>query len=347
MIVATKLVAVKRGEVSLIKEELPPLDNNGLLIRTLMSAISHATELGVINRTTPTFYKKWLSEYRVYSKEGSTKKYPASLGYENVGEIIDVGRDVKEFKKGDIVWTDSPHQDFVIVSAIKNQICKLPSKEYLKRGLFIALTRVALTGIRDAKLNIGDRVAVFGLGTIGLLTIQLAALATQEKVYTVEPIKRRRILGKKLNAFVFDLGKEDAALRIHELTDGYGVDAVIETSGNTKALHEAIRSCRMGGRVVTVGTYRQDSRHLHLAEEWHRNRIELISSMSVNGCPSRDYPRWDLYRLNKTASELLIHRKVMVEDLITHTFPFKHAVKAYKLLAAHPEKTVKIVFSYE
>lgn len=342
-----KIVVKKKNVVGMIFHELRDLGQNDILIKTLMSSISHATELGVIRGTTPTFRKKWNDEYRLYTKGKPTKKYPSSLGYENVGEVISVGKEVREYKKGDIVWTDSSHQEMVVVDVEKDQICKLPSKKDLKKGVFLALTRVALAGIHDADIRIGDRVAVFGQGTIGLLTLQLAQRASQTSCFGVEPIRIRQNMGRSFGGIILDPNKQDAAFEIHRLTGGFGVDVAIETSGCSEALHEALRSCRIGGRVVTVGTYRQGAKGLYLAEEWHRNRIEMISSMTVNSCSSRSYPRWSLERLNSTALQLLLDKKVKVEELVTHVFPFKQAVKAYQLLMSHPERTIKIVLSYE
>lgn len=318
-----------------------------ILVKTLLSGISHGTELAILQGTTPTFSKEWREDYQIYINGGKpSKSYPTVLGYESVGEIIEVGSGVNNFMAGDIVWVDSPHQEYSILHVERHQIYKLPNKSFIRRAIFLALTRVALAGIHDARIKIGDRVAVFGLGTVGLITTQLAQLASSEDCFGIDPIEMRRKTARKFLKYCFDPSKEDVGEKIHETMNGGGVDVAIETSGSPEALHQAIRSCKKGGRVVTVGTYRQGAAEVFLGEEWHRNRIELISSMSVNGCVSRDYPLWTLDRLNNTALQLLVGNKIEVESFITHVYPFRQATKAYQYLMEHPENTIKIALDY-
>lgn len=341
-----QIIVATKGKIAFQAEDIQNVTENEILIKTMYSAVSHGTEYATIQGTVPSFKKSWNKKYRIYNSHNGVKKYPCKLGYENIGKIIQVGKNIQTFSIGDIVWSDSPHQEYSIIDPLKVPVYKIPSKSHIKQMLFFVLTRVALAGIHDAQIQIGDRVAVFGLGTVGLITIQLAHIASQQLVFGVDPIGMRQKSAMNLSAIVFNPNSDDPAEKIHKETAGFGVDVAIETSGNTSALHEAIRSCRVGGKVVTVGTYRQSANSVFFGEEWHKNRIELISSMSVNKCPSRNYPRWDLERLNKTALDLLNSKQLRVEQLITHTFKFKDALKAYRLLLSHPEKTTKIIFTY-
>lgn len=332
--------------LELTRVPLRSLKAKEILVKTLLSGISHGTELAVLQGTTPTFSKEWRKDYQIYIKGKPSKSYPAVLGYESVGEIIEVGQGVNNFKVGDIVWVDSPHQEYSILNIKRHQIYKLPSKNFIRQGIFLALTRVALAGVHDARIKIGDRIAVFGLGTVGLITTQLAQLASSEDCFGIDPIELRRKIAGKFLKYCFDPSKEDVGEKIHETMKGGGVDVAIETSGSPEALHQAIRSCKKGGRVVTVGTYRRGAAEVFLGEEWHKNRIELISSMSVNGCVPRDYPLWTLDRLNTTAFQLLVGNKIEVEPFITHVYPFQQATKAYQYLIEHSDSTVKIALDY-
>lgn len=347
MIQSRQLVVTAKNKIEFRTINLPELNDNEILVKTILSGVSHATELATIEKKAPTLLKHWNKKYRIYSGNGQSKKYPCTLGYENVGRIIQLGKKVTKFKIGEIVWTDNPHQQYSIVDTTVDRIYKIPSIKHIKRAIFLALTRVALASVHDAEIKIGDRVAVYGLGTIGLIAIQFASLASQSKCFGIDPIELRRNIANTFGHQTFSPLNIDTADAIHKLTEGKGVDASIESSGSTKGLNEAIRSCRVGGRVALVGTYRQGAKDLFLAEEWHRNRIEMISSMSVNDCPPRDYPRWTLDRLNEVALSFLISGKIEVEKFITQTYSFKNAPKAYQLLQTHPEKTIKIVFDYE
>lgn len=343
-----RIIAKKPGVVDYEEYELPPLGPRDILVKTKFSAVSHATELALLNKQVPVFNKGWDPAHRVFKESIPPKTFPTPLGYENVGEVIKVGLDVKptEIAKGDVVWMPVPHQTYTQVSIDTAPVFKLSNKENAKAASITALTRVALEGVHDGKIALGDKVAVFGLGTVGLLSLQLASLSSQSQIFGVDIIESRRKLAEKYGASTFNPKEIDVADEIHKLTGGKGVDVAIETSGSTEALHQAIRSCRMGGRVVTVASYRGGADGLFLGEEWHRNRIDMVSSMSISGAVPRDTPRWDLDRLNEAALELIENQKIGVTSLITHTFSFKDAAAVYKLIQERPQEAVKVIFTY-
>ena len=128
---------------------------------------------------------------------------------------------------------------------------------------------------------------------------------------------------------------------------GRSAEASIEASGSYTGLHEAIRCLRVGGRAATVASYHGEQPGLRLGEEYHRNRITLISSMTVNGCPQRGHPAWTLDRLNTTARDLIVSGQVRTDGLITHRIPFDQAIAAYALITETPEATIKVVLTYD
>lgn len=335
--------ATQPHRVEVIEKALPDLQAHQVLVKSLYSGISHATELAVIQQTTPTFHKNWDKGLRCFTSNTSSKQYPAALGYESVGEVIAMGSQIRDLQLGDHIWLDAPHQTLHLFEPDKTPFIKLQQESDTYKALFLALTRVALAGVHDAHPQLGESVFVSGLGTVGLITVQLLLLAGVSSVYATDPIAERRAKAEQYGATTFSSG-EDIAAHIKALSQG--VDAAIERSGSSQALHDAIKVCKIGARVVTVATYRNSASQLFLGEEWHRNRITLISSMSVNHCPHRDTPLWNLDRLNTTALHLLRCEKIIVEDLITHRFSFQDADKAYQLIQQQPETTLKVILEY-
>src|ERR671917_234901 len=146
----------------------------------------------------------------------------------------------------------------------------------------------ALGGIRDGRVRLGDRVAVFGLGAIGAIAAQMARVAGADYVAVIDPIQKRRHAAVDAGAdAAFDPLREDVGLELKRATGRAGVDTAIETSGNEQALQEALRGLAYGGTIAFVGWARAISGTLDLGREAHFNNASLVFSRASSE-PSRD-----------------------------------------------------------
>jgi threonine dehydrogenase-like Zn-dependent dehydrogenase len=269
-----------------------------------------------------------------------------------VARVDEVGADVDDVEPGDLVHAGVPHREAptldVDASARSTYpLVRLPEDMPLERGLFVSLGAVALVALHDAKLKLGDHAVVIGLGAIGLLLVQMLRLAGAGRITAVDPVASRRDLALRRGA--------DAAHDPREAPEGVGVeikrsagpaDVAIETSGATAGLHDAIAAAGLGTTVVTVGFYQGGAPELRLGEEWHHNRLDLVSSMGAWGAPHRAYPAWDRPRVMRTVVDLLASGAVQVDDLPVRSFPFDQAVEAYAWLDANPNEAVKVALTY-
>ena len=92
------------------------------------------------------------------------------------------------------------------------------------------------------------------------------------------------------------------------------------------------------GRVVTVGFYQGGAPELRLGEEWHHNRLELVSSMGAWGAPHRAYPAWDRPRVMRTVVDLLASGAVRVDALPVRHFPLRGRRRRLRLARRQPER---------
>lgn len=122
-------------------------------------------------------------------------------------------------------------------------------------------------------------------------------------------------------------------------------DVAIEISGVYPALHEALRSVTVGGRVVASGFYQGDGTGLRLGDEFHHNRVQLICSQ-IGGVPPQLAGRWTVERLQQTFLSLVAEGQVDVESLVSHVVPVEDAAGAYVLLDERPADALQVVLEF-
>ena len=338
-------------ELALQPYEEAPLKPGEVRAEAVLSGISHGTELNLYRGTAPFHDKRFDPELRLFVPAGEGPTYPKTLGYEWVGRVSEIGPGVTRFQVGDLVHLPRSHRQTHTFAAEERTnfglIEPLPPGLDPDRAVMLALAGVALQAVHDAHIKLGDRVVIFGLGAIGLLAVQLARLDGAAWIDGVDPIQKRRELAERFGADrTLDPTAVDVGWEIKTASPQRGADVAIEVSGHYSALHQAIRSARMGGVVVAAGYYQGEGSALRLGEEWHHNRITMLSSMGVWGCPHRDHPAWDRGRVHAAAANLLATGRLRTTGLITHRFPFAQAAEAYLLIDHRPEETAKVVLTY-
>lgn len=338
-------------------EQLPagPPGPGEVRLRSLLSGISHGTELNLYRGTSAFVDHVFDRALRSIVPAGDASPYPATLGYGLVSVVEEVGPGVDGLAPGDVVHTGTPHRDEAIVDVEQASrgtfpVVSLPDGASLESALFISMGTVALQAIHDAQIKLGDHVAVVGLGAIGLLTAQMARLSGAATVHVVDPVASRRELALELGA---DAAHDPVAAEpstgvvLKRALGGRGVDVAIETSGNDAGLHDALACAQLGGTVVAAGFYQGGASRLRLGEEWHHNRLTLVSSMSAWGAPHRNAPAWDRRRLVPTVADLIFSGALVTDRLAVRTFPFEQAEAAYRWLDEHPADAIKVALSYD
>jgi threonine dehydrogenase-like Zn-dependent dehydrogenase len=310
-----------------------PLDPGEVRIRTLFSGISAGTELSQYRGTNPFMHRRWDEERRLFveSQEPSWPYPVRNLGYEESGEIVEVGSAVAGLKAGQRLYGTWGHATHHVASADYARERLLPEGADPRIGIFSHIGAVSLNGVHDAQLRIGDTVAVFGLGVPGQIVVQ-AAMRSGALVIAVDPDPNRREFALRHGAQVA-LDATGAAEEIKALTGGRGADACIEVSGAPQALAEAIRAVAYSSRVVAMGFFQGEARGLRLGEEFHHNRIQLVCSQISGVAPEASY-RWSKPRLWRTAVELQHEGMLELLPLITHVAAFEQAPAMFARLDA-------------
>jgi 2-desacetyl-2-hydroxyethyl bacteriochlorophyllide A dehydrogenase len=319
------------------------LEPNEVLLRTLFSGISAGTEMTIYRGSNPYAKKRWDSELKLFlNAQHDPRMYPTPLGYEEVGRVVEVGPQVEGLSASDLVYGSWGHRTGVILPgrvAVQNRMS--PDADP-RHGIFARIGAIALNGILDAQINVGEVVAIFGAGVVGLICCALARLSGATVVAVDVSAKRL----EHAHAYADVLVREDAAVQIKKLTNNRGADVVIEATGSDVALNEAIRSVVYSSRVVSLGFYQNNAQGLYLGEEFHHNRVSIVCSQISAVNPALSY-RWDVPRLERTIMELQHSGRLDLIPLITHAYPFERSTEAYQLLEEHPEDAVQVVLRFD
>lgn len=336
--------------IDVVEQAPPPLPPGHVRVRTHYSGISSGTELTVYRGSNPYLNRRWDPYSGLFVDGEGALTYPvAGIGYSEVGSVVEVADDVAGSPEwpqvGQRVWGMWGHRGEAVLPAGTLAGRILPAGMDALAATFARVGAVALNSVLAADLHVTETVAVFGQGVIGLLTNRLAALSGAT-VAAVDTVARRLKHAEQYGArILLNPTTTDCAAELRRLTGNRGVDVAIEMSGSYRALHEAIRSVAVGGRTVAAGFYQGDAAGLRLGEEFHHNRVHLVSSQ-IGGLPPGLAGRWDPDRLHHAFLGLMASGAVDPLGLVTHVIPARDAAGAYDLLHQRPEDALQIVLEF-
>lgn len=305
------------GRVELVETDAAPLTPGSVRVETWYSGISAGTELTAYRGTNPYLNATWDADRRLFVPGEPSFAYPVQgWGYSEVGRVTEVADDVTSLSVGDVVHGIWGHRSDAVLPASALEWRTLPAGADPVAGTFARVASIALNAVLAADVRLGEHVAIFGQGVIGLLATRLATLSGG-RVLAVDTVPSRLAKAAEFGALheIDALREGGAGARIRELTAG-GADSAIELSGTDRALHEAVRSVVVEGLVAASGFYQGGAGNLRLGEEFHHNRVRITASQ-ISGVPVGLGGRWDQPRLVRTVMDLIQRGAVDVASLVT------------------------------
>lgn len=326
-------------------DEDRPLNPHEVRLRTLYSGISAGTELTAYRGSNPYLHKLWDPARKLFvPAEQPSLTYPVSgWGYEEVGEVIELGSEVEGISTGDVIYGTWGHRTRHIVEEdyARSRI-QAKSLDPLF-GIFSQIGSIAMNGVHDARIRIGETVVVFGMGTLGQIVGQLAR-KSGGYVIGVDRFEKRLDVARQSGAadIVLNADEGEVAERIRAITDNRGADVAIEVTGSSIALNQAVRSVAYSSKVIALGFFQGEATGLFLGEEFHHNRVNIVGSQIFGTDPELTY-RWNRLRLVQTFMRLQADGMIDLKPIISHVIPFEEAGEAFRILDEEPENALQVV----
>jgi predicted dehydrogenase len=296
------LQSLDTGRSALADTPVPRALGPSLLVETRATVVSAGTERMLIEfgrasmiekvRQQPDKVRQVLDKARVdgigptIDAVRSKLAVPLALGYCQAGVVVEAGTSQSPFAAGDRVVTNGCHAEYVTVPY--TLAARIPDGVPFENAAFTPLAAIGLQGVRMAAPTLGETVVVYGLGLIGLLTVQLLR-ANGCRVIGIDTSAPRLALAERFGAVALDGKAGDVAAKVRALTGGVGADAVLLTlsADSDEPMHNAAEMSRKRGRIVLVGvtglTLRRDDFY----------KKELSFSVSCSYGPGRYDPAYE------------------------------------------------------
>ncbi|MDD3581626.1 MAG: bi-domain-containing oxidoreductase [Desulfobacca sp.] len=364
----------KDGKISLAEVPEPAGKAGGVLVRNVASLISAGTEKLMIEmgqksllgkaRARPDLVRQAWAKARkegfvsVFKEAMNRLDEPIPLGYSAAGVVVEVGAGVQGFQPGNRVAVAgagfASHAEVVWVP--ENLCVPIPEGVDFEAAAFCMLGAIALHGVRQAGLTLGEGAVVIGLGLLGLLSVQLLT-AQGCRVVGVDLDRQKCDLALELGAdSALVPGDDEVEEAVANFTRGLGADAVIITaaSDDPRPIRLAEALAREKARLVLVGVA-----DISLTRKafWDKELSFTVSKAAGPGSVAPlyeakgfDYPlayvRWTEKRNLQAFLDLVAQGKVRVERLITHHFALEAALEAYELILKNREPYIGVLLTY-
>lgn len=309
------------NQAKLSTEAVPELKDDEVLAESVYSAVSAGTE-GANLRYEP----------NTVTAEYGFPHYP---GYSTAGRVIQVGAAVTALTVGDrVIVPWGGHRLYTVKKAA--QVYRITDDTVDLRDAALAhIASFSLLGVRKLKLELGETAAVAGMGILGAFAVQFARLSGAVGVIALDLDPARRALALRLGATAaFSPQDSELVAKVKAATGGDGPDAVVEVSGSSSALQQALEYINWEGRISLLGCTRVSDVPIDFYKFVHRRGITLVGAHTFTRAKLESSPgRWTEFDDYHTFLKLVAAGRLEAKSLIAETVSPMAAPQIYAALA--------------
>lgn len=273
--------------------------------------------------------------------------FPWRPGYSSSGRVLRVGEGVKEFSTGDrVLVTWAGHRSHFLRPA--DRLVKIPEDVDQLDAAFAHIAAFPFLGVRKLRLEIGESAMVIGLGILGLFAAQVARLSGAIPVIVSDLSPQRRALALELGCdHAISPTDGNIAEKVKELTGGKGVDAIVEVTGKSAALQQALECVAEMGRISLLGCTRISDTPIDFYQYVHRRGVSLIGAHTFSRAKVESRPAaWTEKDDYATFFKLVAAGRLQVRPLLSEVVSPTQASDLYTRLIEEDNPPVGVAFDW-
>ena len=352
-----RLVLTPAGQIEIEEFDVPAPASNQLLVRTLLTQVSAGSEMNGIRQR------------RTASPAEQAAFAPAGLGYTAIGVVEAAGSEINQVAVGDRVLCSGNHSTHWLVTpelkasdvGIPQQysVQKLPDDLSDVEVAFCVLGDIALHGVRRAQIQLGESVAVHGLGVVGLMALQLCRIVGAYPLIGVDMVEERLALARQLGAsHQIDAARQDVVAEIHAHTQlpwrwrgalpsmlpGRGAEVQLHCTSYIGNYPTMIKAAADRGRIILVGA---TSGSVAIeSDELFRREIIMTGSYQTGMSDTHPYWPWTRVRNRHVILDLIRRGELQTEPLVSHVAPYTEAPQLFDRMMTGHEGWLSVFFTW-
>ncbi|MBR6765711.1 MAG: zinc-binding alcohol dehydrogenase [Clostridia bacterium] len=257
-------------------------------------------------------------------------KFPVSLGYCGVGTVVDIGEAVTKCKIGDRVLVyHGVHSNYNVRE--EKEIFPVYDPIDSLEAAFIIIAAMGLGGVRKLEAELGESAMVFGLGLLGMFSVEFMRISGLYPIIAVDPDKSRRELSLKLGAdFALDPTSADLNERVLQITENKRVKNIVEVTGVGRALEQALENVSGMGKISLLGCTRISDMKIDYYKQVHCPGVKLIGAHNFVRPKLESYPHhWTMDDDCRAISQLIYSKRIDVKSMISRICDPKDSPQIY------------------
>jgi len=323
-------------QVTVEERAMPVIGDNDMLVETILTLISIGTELTILNAESP--------KGSIWDRIAS---FPLTPGYNNIGKVIEVGKNVDKSWIGRKVAGYMPHSSYVIAKPESVRVIHRDIPD--EQAVFFTLAEIVMNGVRRGELSWGESAVVYGLGLLGQLAVRFCHFAGARPVFGIDISENRIGMLPKTKGIVAINPKDtDVVKTVYQLTNGRMADVVYEVTGNPDIIPQEFSVLKRQGKLVILSSPRGTTKNFDFHDLCNSPSYSIIGAHnSSHPQYETPYNQWTQKRHGELFFNMIADGEIDVKPLISHRVNCKDAPQMYQMLMDDRTQAMGVILEWK